>query len=175
MSHPLQVQQLDGSITSAEGFGLKLIQHLPSKYIIPLWPTYYMPQNSQCTFSPTALKHFLKYPTIITYHLQALAIITPCNQKLTFPSILWLTSSKALDYHQFLIVCPTHWLSSLPIPTARVTTTLPLTRALLHQCLGHDSDHKLDLMCRQQTLLGLPKRPLPKPPHICPICVKAKL
>jgi len=26
-----------------------------TKMIIPLWPTYFMPTNPQCTFSPTAL------------------------------------------------------------------------------------------------------------------------
>jgi hypothetical protein len=29
-------------------------------------------------------------------------------------------------------------------------------------------------MCCQQTLLGLPKRPLPQPTQVCPICIKAK-
>jgi hypothetical protein len=108
ISRPLQVQQLDGSIAVAEGYGLKLIQHLPSKYVIPLWPTYFMPNNTQCTFSPTALKHYLKYPSITTYHLQSLHITTPCNQLLEFPSLAAHTSSKALDFHQFHIVQPAH-------------------------------------------------------------------
>lgn len=167
------MQQLDGSITTAEGYGLKLIQHLPSKYIIPLWPTYFMPNNNQCTFSPTALKHYLKYPSVTTYHLQSLHITTPCNQLLEFPSLATFKSSKALDFHQFVVVHPTHRLSYLPPAIVKAATIPSLTRALLHQRLGHGSDRKLDLMCRQQTLLGLPKRPFPQSTQVCPICIKA--
>jgi len=64
----------NGATIIAEGYGLKLIHGPSTKIIIPLWPTYYMPQNPQCTFSPTALKHYQCYPTVITTHLLALDI-----------------------------------------------------------------------------------------------------
>ncbi len=123
ISRPLQVQQLNGSIATAEGYGLKLLQHLPSNYIIPLWPTYFMPNNNQCTVSPTALKHYLKYPSVTTYHLQSLHIITPCHQLLEFPSIAAFKSSKALDFHQFTIFRPTHRLSYLLSAIAKAATS----------------------------------------------------
>lgn len=133
-----------------------------------------MPQNSHCTFSPTALKHYLNYPSVTTTHLKALYITTPCNQLLEFPSLSPQVSLKALDYHAFTVVRPTTRLSYLPRPLAHKATVLPLTRALIHQRLGHGSHHKIDLMCRHQTLLGLPKRRLPLDLPVCPICVKAK-
>jgi hypothetical protein len=63
-AYPVSVKLLNGSTACAEGFGLKLIRCPTSKVIISLWPTYYMPLNPQCTFSPTVLKHYLQYPTV---------------------------------------------------------------------------------------------------------------
>jgi len=77
-----------------------------TKFIIPLWPTYYMPNNTTCTFSPTALKFYNKYPSITTKHLHSLHIITHNNIKLTFPSIPTKIKSNLLDYHQFHVVKP---------------------------------------------------------------------
>jgi hypothetical protein len=172
----LHVKQLDGSIAKALGFGLKLIQHHPSNYIILLWPTYFMPQNSHCTFSPTALRHYLKYPSVTTHHLQSIQVTTPCNQQPHFPSILRQAQSQLLDFHEFFVVQPTTSLSSIPRPIAnKSTSTFMLSRALVHQRLGHGSDKKLDIiMCHLQTLSGLPKRPFPPSTQTCPICVKAK-
>jgi hypothetical protein len=65
-------------------------------------------------------------------------------------------------------------LSYLPPTVNKALTTSSLSRALIHQCLGHGSDRKLDLMCHLQTLHGHPKRPFPISTTICPICVKAK-
>ncbi len=80
-----------------------------------------------------------------------------------------------LDFHQFIVAQPnTHQLSSLLHTIANVTTTTNITWALLHHHLRHGSDHNLDLMCHQQTLLGLPKRLFPQPKQVCPICIKAK-
>jgi hypothetical protein len=132
-SHPIKVQQLDGSIASALGFCLKLIQHQPSNYIIPLWPTYFMPQNPSCTFSLTALKYYLQYPSVTTTHLKALSITTPCAQLLEFPSLIAQVASKALDYHLFTIVKPITRLSYIPHPIGVKAAAPPLTRALIHQ------------------------------------------
>jgi hypothetical protein len=133
-----------------------------------------MPNNAHCTFSPTAIKHYLKYPTVLTTHLQSLQLTTPCGQDLLFPSIPQPATTKLLDFHQFTIVKPTQKLSYIPRPIENQANTPSLTRALVHQRLGHGSDRKLDLMCRHQTLLGLPKRPFPTCPKICPVCIKAK-
>jgi hypothetical protein len=106
ISTPLHVKQLDGSIASALGYGLKLIQHPSSGFIIPLWPTYYMPNNPHCTFSPTAVKFYLQYPSVITKHLQSLDITTHAGLHLNFPSIPTKITTLLLDFHLFHVVKP---------------------------------------------------------------------
>jgi hypothetical protein len=133
-----------------------------------------MPNNAHCTFSPTALKHYLKYPNIFTTHLQSLHITTPCGQTLVFPSVPHPATTKLLDFHQFSVVKPTQRLSYVPHPLVNKAIHSHLTRELVHQRLGHGSDRKLDLMCKNQTLLGLPKRPFPSCPRVCPVCIKTK-
>jgi hypothetical protein len=175
ISTPIHVKQLDGSIASALGYGLKLVQHPPSGFILPRWPTYYMPKNPHCTFSPTALKFNLQYPSVLTKHLQSLEITTHSGLHLQFPSIPTKITTQLLNFHLFHAIKPIKNISLFPSPTAsKALTSSSLTRALIHQRLGHGSDRKLDLMCRLQTLTGLPKCPFPPNHNICPICVKAK-
>lgn len=131
----LHVQQLDGSITPALGFGLKLIQHHHFNFIIPLWPVYYMPNNQHCTFFPTALKHYLKYQTVYTTHLQSLYITTPCGNWLIFLSISHYADTRLLDFHQFTIVKPTIHLHYIPRPIVNKAYYPVLTRAVVHQRL----------------------------------------
>jgi len=147
-----------------------------TKFIIPLWPTYYMPNNTTCTFSPTALKFYNKYPSITTKHLHSLHIITHNNIKLTFPSIPTKIKSNLLDYHQFHVVKPSNPKTlKLYNPIVKSTnTTKPLTRSLVHQRLAHCNHRKFDLMCRQETLSGLPKQPFPPHHAECPICLMSK-
>jgi hypothetical protein len=146
-------------MATALGYGLKLVQCPTTKTILPLWPTYYMPSNPQCTFSPTALAHYLGYK-INTAHLQGLSITTNAGINLHFPSIKHHSHQQLLDYHQFNVVkpihCPIITVPSTPIVNSAISES-PLNRLLLHQCLGHNSDIVLDTMCRHQTLLGLPK------------------
>lgn len=52
-----------------------------TNFIIPLWPTYFMPHNNTCTFSPTALKFNNNYPSVITKHLHSLNITTQKKHK----------------------------------------------------------------------------------------------
>jgi hypothetical protein len=114
----------------------------------PLWPTYYMPSNPQCTFSPTALVHYLHYKTTPT-HLDNLSITTSSGKNLLFPSITH-TNQQLLDYHEFLVVkpkaCAPIVFPSEPIVNS-ATSKLPLNRLLAHQCLGHSCDEVLDTMC----------------------------
>jgi hypothetical protein len=172
----LQVKQLNGGMTKALGYGLKLRQCPTTKVINPLWPTYYMPSNPQCTFSPTALLHYLQYKTTTT-HLDNLSITTSSGINLLFPSISHHTNQQLLDYHEFLAVKPkacAHIIfPSEPIVNS-ATSELPLNRLLAHQRLGHSCDEVLDTMCQQQSFLGLPKRPFPPRSCPCTICIPAK-
>ncbi len=156
------------------GFGLKLVQDPSSNIILPLWPTYYVPTNHHCTLSPTALRHYLKLPSVVTNHLQNLTITTNFNQTISIPSIPSYIRGKLLDYHKLLVIRPKPNLSCLPTPTVNRSSTYNLSRELIHQRLGHSSHRKLDLMCQNGSLQGLPKRPFPQANKVCPICVKAK-
>ncbi len=100
------ITQLDGTKTTALGYGLKLIQCPNTKQILPLWPTYFIPDNTSCTFSPTALKYYNNYPTVTTHHLDKLEIITTNNVHITFKSVTKLIRGKLLDYHNFTVVRP---------------------------------------------------------------------
>ena len=52
-----RIQILNGRKSPEKGFGLVVVK-IPEKYvIIPLWASYYMPQNPQNTMSQNALKH----------------------------------------------------------------------------------------------------------------------
>jgi hypothetical protein len=174
---PLHIKQLDGSSTLALGYGLKLIQCQKTGVIIPLWPCYYMPNNSHCTFSPTALKHYLKFPTVVTNHLDSLSIVTTTGTTITYPSIVTYRQGQLLDYHLFHVARPKNFTNNLlPSPIANVSCgTLPLTRELLHQRLAHSCDDIIDKMCIEQTMTGLPLHPFPTPRCQCPICALAKL
>jgi len=135
-----------------------------------------MPTNPQCTFSPTALRHYLHYK-IITEHLTLLTITTSSGIKLQFPPIKSDTDHQLLNYHQFHIVKPKVSTCHLMLPSLianSATSEAPLTRLLVHQRLGHNSDEVLDSMCPNQSLLGLPKHPFPPQQCPCVICITTK-
>ena len=50
--------------------------------IIPLWPSYYMPQKTQNTIIQTSLKHYNKYRSVSTEALRWLKIVTDALIKL---------------------------------------------------------------------------------------------
>jgi len=133
-----------------------------------------MPNNDHPTLSPTALKHYLKYPKVVTHHLDSLQITTSTGILLKFPSISTHTTSNVLDYHQFNIVKPTSCPLLPSIPQANRSQVTPLTRSLIHQRLAHCYHRKIDQMCCSSTLLGLPRIPLPSCKHQCPICLMSK-
>jgi hypothetical protein len=133
-----------------------------------------MPHNSHSTLSPTALKHYLKYPKVITDHLHSLQITTTCEKTLTFPSIQHQVNNKVLDYRLFNVVKPIHHTSIPRVLQANKSYISPLTRPLVHQRLAHCNYRKLDDMCRNSTLLGLPRKPFLPCTHQCPICLMSK-
>jgi len=102
-----------------------------------------MPNNDHPTLSPTALKHYLKYPKVVTHHLDSLQITTSTGILLKFPSISTHTTSNVLDYHQFNIVKPTSYPLLPSIPQANSSQVTPLTRSLIHQRLAHCNHRKI--------------------------------
>ena len=136
-----------------------------------------MPQNPQCTFSPTALKSYLRYPSVVTHHLENLEIVTSTGSKITLPSLPRLVRGKLLDYHHVNVVRfqDSHTIV-LPIGNGATHggSFTKLSRALIHQRLAHLGDDKLDIMCRKQIMIGLPSKPFPRSNHICSICTAGK-
>ena len=59
------VQIVNVNKSPAKGFGLVIVKN-PKIYIIPLWPSYYMPQNLQNTISQTELKNYNKFRGVRT-------------------------------------------------------------------------------------------------------------
>jgi hypothetical protein len=95
-------------------------------------------------------------------------IITSSGLTLHFPSITQHTNNPLLDYHQFTIVRPTTTMSKANIPHPMVnsaTSEAHLSRLLVHQHLGHNSDEVCDKMCRLQPLF-LPKSNLIHLEHV---------
>jgi hypothetical protein len=134
-----------------------------------------MPSNPQCTFSPTALKHYLHLPTVTTNHLKSLLIVTSTGVEISFPSLPHYATTKLLDYHHFNIVRP-HHTPVIRLPTASsATTEARLNRQVLHQRFCHGCDEVLDIMCRQQSILGLPKRAFLARSCPCIICTTTKM
>jgi hypothetical protein len=105
-----------------------------------------------------------------------MSITTSNGTRLTFPSVKNHSMNQLLDYHQFTVVKPT--LSKPPTfckPIANsATSESPLSRLLIHQRLGHNCDEVLDIMCRKQSMLGLPKHPFPPRKCPCIICITTK-
>jgi len=144
----LHIYQLNGSTVPALGCGLKLIQCPTIKNIIPLWPTYYMPDNPQCTLSLTVLCHYLHF-NVLTKHLHSLQITTTSGYTLACPSLASYSTKQLLDYHHFTIVRPTRKVKQIISPTVKsATSEAPLNHLLAHQHLGHGCDEILDTMCR---------------------------
>ena len=52
------VQIINGRRSPAKGSGLVIVKIPKTNIIIPLWPSYYMPQNPQNEMNQTALKHY---------------------------------------------------------------------------------------------------------------------
>ena len=135
-----------------------------------------MPNNDTCTFSPTALKHYNNYQSVITNHLQSLHITTSSGITMTFPSIPTKINNNILDYHKFDVVKPISTMNiNIHQPIVKsIKTTQPITRTLLHQRLAHCNSRKLDTMCRLNTLHGLPPNLSRNDNRECPICLMSK-
>ena len=63
-------------------FGLVIIKIPKTNIMIPLWTSYYMPQNLQNTISRTALKHYNEFRSIITEALRWVQMTKDTGMKL---------------------------------------------------------------------------------------------
>jgi hypothetical protein len=164
----------------ASGFGIIIIRPPTESILIDLSPCYFYPSAPQCTFSPTALKHYIQLPSVITEHTVHLAISLTDDLVIRFPSCTHQVKDACLDYFssKIMIPCPPKS-PSVPVqcapPVVYFSKAPTLTRSLLHQRFAHCSDDVLDTMCRKQTVQGLPKRPPPRYDFYCAICSLGKM
>jgi hypothetical protein len=180
----LAAQQLYGSYIKAAGSGVVVIRPPGGSQLLALWPSYYYPTAPQHTFSPNAIKKYLQIPPVCTEHASHLIITITPEIKIKFPSLPAEIESTGLEYFRAEVVHPPALLSSSTtvyqpngtlVPVAVYSKAPVMTHALLHQWFGHFSDDVLDTMCRQQTLLGLPRIPPPRYEYDCPVCGLGKL
>ena len=73
-------------------FRLFIIKPPKTSIIIPLYPSYYMPQNSKNKISQTELKHYNEFRNIITEALRWVHMTIETGIKLKFE-----TSTKERD------------------------------------------------------------------------------
>ena len=64
------VQIINGRKAPTKGFGFVIFKNLKTNIIIPIWPSYYMPQKPQNTISKTALKYYNEFRNIKTEALR---------------------------------------------------------------------------------------------------------
>ena len=81
------VQILNGRKAPAKCFGLVIVKTPKTKIIIPLWPSYDMPLNTQNEIIQTALKHNNQFRSVRTEALRWLKIITDTVKKLKVETI----------------------------------------------------------------------------------------
>ena len=75
-------QIIIGGKAPAKGFDLVIIKIPNKNIIIPLWPSYYMPQTPQNTISQTTLKNYNQFRSVRTEDLIWLKITTDTGMKL---------------------------------------------------------------------------------------------
>ena len=90
------VQILNGRKSREKGFGLVMVKIPKTNIIIPLWPSYYIPQNPQNTISQTALKHYNQLISVKTEALVWVQIATDTGIKLKVE-----TTVKEIDQQLF--------------------------------------------------------------------------
>ena len=78
------VKILNGRKAPTRGIGLVMIKTPKRKIIIPLWKTYYKPQNTQNKISQASLKHNNQFRSIRKEETQWLKLKTDLGKKLKF-------------------------------------------------------------------------------------------
>ena len=76
------VKILNGSKANAPCFGFVVVKMSKTNIIIPLWPSYYKPQNPKNTISQNSLKHYNQYISVRTEAIRWLQIATYKGNKL---------------------------------------------------------------------------------------------
>ena len=92
------VQIINDSKFPAKVFGLVTIKIPKTITIIPLWPSYYMPQNTQNTINQTALKNYNEFRNVITEALRWVKMTTDTEIKFKVETSAKERDQKILDF-----------------------------------------------------------------------------
>eukprot|EP00957_Ditylum_brightwellii_P110224 8407619-Ditylum_brightwellii.AAC.1 len=144
-SNSCSVTQVPGDLADCVGWGLAFMEILHSTFSnIPLWPCYYMPNNPQNTLGQQSLKQYNHVQAVNTEALEWLFLKDKHNTTIKIPSLPEYHSTRLLDYVKIF--------KGIFSKLANNLSYEALHRRLLHIC-----KKKITSMCKQQTLIGLPK------------------
>ena len=182
--NPCAITQVSVDTADCLGWGLAFMEVPNSPFpIIPLWPCYYMPTNPQHALSQQVLKQYHHFKVVNIEALEWLSITDKHNNHVKIPSLPEYHSSSLLEYVKINILKPIHsqqQRSNIPLPTMNKGIFSKLGHNLsyeaLHRRLSHIWEKKITTMCKQQTLIGLPKVKPKRHHDACPctICIPTK-
>ena len=92
------LQILNGIKAPEKGFGLVIIKIPKTHIIIPLWPSYYIPQNPKNTISQTALKYYNEFRNVITEALRWVQMNTDTGIKFKVETSAKERDQNLLDF-----------------------------------------------------------------------------
>ena len=177
------VQILNGRKSPTKDFGLVIIKPPRENIIIPLWPSYYIPQNLQKITSRTALKHYNEFINVITEALRWVQMTIDTGIKFKVETSDKERYQQLLEFVTIDIIKlgqkhpSSKYIINLPMNKIinRSFNKHPMSWELIHRCLLHPSYVVMKEMCRNKTLDVLPKY-FPKKIHKAPykICFTVK-
>ena len=180
----VNAQMLNGRKASSKGFGLVIIKIPKTNMIIPLWSSYYMPQNPQNTISQTALRHYNELRSVRTGALVWVNMNTDIWIKLKVETTVKYRYQQLLDFITIDVLkieqqhLPIQYIITLPmtpIINGSFNKQLMSSELIHHRIINH-SESVLKAMCHHQTLYGLPNHCLNKIKRAqCKICYTEKM
>ena len=116
------VQILNGRKFPATVFVLVIMKIPKINFFIPLWTSYYMPQNPQNTISQTALKNYNQFRIVRNEALGLLQITTDAWIKLKVETIIKERDQRLLDFITIYVIN-----IEQQHPSSQYITTLTIT------------------------------------------------
>ena len=178
---------VNGSTAQALGIGLALARDPKSDFIIPCWPSYYMPDNPQNTISTPALKSISHFRSARNEALSWTKFTNSQGQSTRIDSNPHFARQEVLDFVTLDFVRPKdHILQKLinPIkdnfPKPSINHTFTKNEKLdwytIHRRLGHVHPTKLKYMSKKGIITDLPPNiSVPHDASTCQICAMGKL
>ena len=150
----INIQTLSGTSSVDRGYSLAIIQIPSTQMIIPLWPTYYMPDNPQNTLSQNALKSYNEFRSVRTESLGWIHFVNSTSTSARIHTNLSYHLHQRLDYIDVDLMFYKFHSTTPTVNTSFSKQNLNWT--IIHRRCEHVSDDKLATMCRKKTILDLP-------------------